>query len=146
MNARHMALLEQLGAHVTSHSRRTLLDHLQGTHDLLAQWGNEPEICIAGLFHSVYGTYAFNKRSADMSMRDEIRDVIGTQAERMVYLFCVTDRQQGPWRNLEAVEFATLEWVDWFNNRRLLEPIGHALPAELEEAYYRQMEESARAA
>ena len=32
--------------------------------------------------------------------------------------------RRGPWRHLEAVEFATLEWVDWFNNRRLLEPIG----------------------
>jgi len=55
-------------------------------------------------------------------------------------------RQRGPWRHLEAVEFATLEWVDWFNHRRLLEPIGHLPPAELEEAYYRQMEESAMAA
>lgn len=46
--------------------------------------------------------------------------------------------QRGPWRNLEAVEFATLEWVDWFNHRRLLEPIGHRPPAEVEEAYYEQ--------
>ena len=38
--------------------------------------------------------------------------------------------RRGPWRNLEAVEFATLEWVDWFNNRRLLEPIGFIPPAE----------------
>jgi len=93
MNARHMALLEKLDAHVTSHSRRTLLEHLQGTHDLLVEWGNEPNICVAGLFHSIYGTYAFDKRSADMSMRDEIRDVIGAQAECLVYLFCVTDRR-----------------------------------------------------
>jgi putative transposase len=49
----------------------------------------------------------------------------------------------GPWRSLEAVEFATLEWVDWFNNRRLLEPIGNIPPAEFEEAYYRKQEESA---
>ena len=46
-------------------------------------------------------------------------------------------RRRGPWRNLEAVEFATLEWVDWFNNRRLLEPIGNVPPAEFEEVYYR---------
>ena len=45
-------------------------------------------------------------------------------------------RRGGPWRNLEAVEFATLEWVDWFNNRRLLEPIGNIPPVEFEEAYY----------
>ena len=46
-------------------------------------------------------------------------------------------RRRGPWRNLEAVELATLKWVDWFNNRRLLEPIGNIPPAEYEEEYYR---------
>ena len=55
-------------------------------------------------------------------------------------------RRRGPWRHLEAVEFATLEWVDWFNHRRLLEPIGNVPPAEFEEAYYRQQDESAMAA
>ena len=44
--------------------------------------------------------------------------------------------RRGPWRSFEAVEFATLEWVDWFNNRRLLEPIGNIPPAEAENAYY----------
>jgi transposase InsO family protein len=46
-------------------------------------------------------------------------------------------RRRGPWRHVEAVELATLEWVHWFNNRRLLEPIGHVPPAEFELAYYR---------
>ena len=46
-----------------------------------------------------------------------------------------------PWRSLEAVEFATLEWVDWFNNRRLLEPIGYIPPAEAEDRYYYAMME-----
>ena len=45
-----------------------------------------------------------------------------------------------PWSGLEPVEFATLEWVDWFNNRRLLEPIGNIPPAEFEEMYYRSQE------
>jgi transposase InsO family protein len=44
--------------------------------------------------------------------------------------------RRGPWRHLEAVEYATLEWVDWFNHRRLLEPIGNMPPAELEASYY----------
>jgi len=43
---------------------------------------------------------------------------------------------RGPWRNLDDVEYATLAWVDWFNNRRLLEPIGYVPPAEYEAAYY----------
>jgi len=52
----------------------------------------------------------------------------------------------GPWRTCEAVEFATLEWVDWFNNRRLLEPIGNIPPAEAEARYYAKAEEPAMAA
>jgi len=45
-------------------------------------------------------------------------------------------RRSGPWRSIEEVEFATLEWVDWFNHRRLLEPIGDVPPAEFEAMYY----------
>jgi putative transposase len=45
-------------------------------------------------------------------------------------------RHEGPWRGLDQVEFATLEWVDWFNHTRLLEPIGYVPPAEFEQAYY----------
>jgi putative transposase len=45
-------------------------------------------------------------------------------------------RKRGPWRSIDDVEFATLEWVDWFNNRRLLEPIGDIPPAEFEELYW----------
>ena len=48
--------------------------------------------------------------------------------------------RRGPWRSFEAVEFATLEWVDWFNSRRLLEPIGNIPPAEAEDAYYAALE------
>ena len=54
--------------------------------------------------------------------------------------------RRGPWRTLEAVEYATLEWVDWFNNRRLLEPIGNVPPAEAEAAYYASLEEPAKLA
>jgi putative transposase len=54
--------------------------------------------------------------------------------------------RRGPWRSLEAVEYATLEWVDWFNTRRLLEPIGNIPPAEAEARYYAQAEGHAIAA
>jgi transposase InsO family protein len=54
--------------------------------------------------------------------------------------------RRGPWRNFEAVEFATLKWVDWFNNRRLLGPIGNIPPAEAEARYYAQLDERAMAA
>ena len=48
--------------------------------------------------------------------------------------------RRGPWRHFEAVEFRTLEWVDWFNKRRLFEPIGNVPPSEYEEAYYRSQQ------
>ncbi|MCA3279669.1 MAG: DDE-type integrase/transposase/recombinase, partial [Roseomonas sp.] len=54
--------------------------------------------------------------------------------------------RRGPWRSFEAVEFATLEWVDWFNNRRLLAPIGYIPPAEAKERYYASLDQPAIAA
>ena len=54
--------------------------------------------------------------------------------------------RRGPWRSFEAVEYATLEWVDWFNHRRLLEPIGNIPPAEAEEQYYAMIEQRPMAA
>src|SRR5215211_5574262 len=61
-------------------------------------------------------------------------------AESVIGLFKTEMMQRkGPWRHLEAVEFATLTWVDWFNTRRLLEPIGYVPPAEYEAHYYEQL-------
>lgn len=54
--------------------------------------------------------------------------------------------RRGPWRSFEAVEFATLEWVDWFNHRRLLTPIGNIPPAEGEAIHYAAQENLALAA
>jgi putative transposase len=51
-------------------------------------------------------------------------------------------RRRGPWKGLDDLEYATLEWVDWFNHRRLLEPIGYVPPAEFEAAYQRQEDPS----
>ena len=60
-------------------------------------------------------------------------------AETVIGLFKTeVIRGRGPWRTLEDVEFATLQWVWWFNHHRLLEPIGYVPPVEHEEAYYRR--------
>jgi transposase InsO family protein len=60
-------------------------------------------------------------------------------AESIIGLFKTeVIRRLGPWRHLEAVECATLDWVDWFNHRRLLGPIGFVPPAEYEARYYEQ--------
>ena len=48
--------------------------------------------------------------------------------------------QDGPWRNVDHVEFETLDWVDWFNTRRLLEPIGYIPPAEFETLYWQRQD------
>ena len=68
-------------------------------------------------------------------------------AETVIGLFKTeVIRQQGPWKSLEDVKFATLAWVDWFNNKRLLVPIGDIPPVEKEGEYYRKLEVSAMAA
>ena len=54
--------------------------------------------------------------------------------------------RRGPWRSFEAVEYAALEWVDWFNNRRLLEPIGTIPPAKAEAIFYAALETEPMAA
>ncbi len=60
-------------------------------------------------------------------------------AETMIGLFKTElIRRRGPWKGIDDVEFATLEWVDWFNHRRLFGPIGYVPPAEFEDAYYRE--------
>jgi transposase InsO family protein len=68
-------------------------------------------------------------------------------AETVIGLFKTeVIRRSGPWRSLGAVEFATLAWVDWFNHRRLLEPIGNLPPADAEARYYAELEATALAA
>lgn len=68
-------------------------------------------------------------------------------AETIIGLFKTeVIRRRGPWRNIDAVEFATLKWIDWFNNRRLLGPIGYVPPAEYEEAWYRSQSKPAAVA
>jgi hypothetical protein len=68
-------------------------------------------------------------------------------AETVIGLFKTeVIHRRGPWRSLDAVECATLEWVDWFNHRRLLEPIGNIPPAEAEANYYAALEQDKIAA
>lgn len=75
------------------------------------------------------------------------RPMADALAETVIGLFKTElIRRRAPWRSLEAVEFATLEWVDWFNHRRLLEPIGNIPPAEAEAQYYEGLVEAAEAA
>ena len=105
--------------------------------------------------HSDKGSQYVSIRYAERLLEAGIEPSVGSVgdsydnalAETVIGLFKTeVIRRRGPWRNLEAVEFATLEWVDWFNHRRLLEPIGNIPPAEAEARYYAAQQEIALAA
>ena len=82
---------------------------------------------------------------ANISARSSVADA-SVRAQEAFAQLQPSDAAPPPWRSFEAVEFATLEWVDWFNNRRLLEPIGNIPPAEAEQRYYAMLEQSDMAA
>lgn len=82
-----VSVLDTLGCGSISHSRRTLLDHLIGTYRLLSGWGAPQPLCLAGLFHSVYGTESFHPSAPVRTSRDRIRDTVGEEAEAIVWLF-----------------------------------------------------------
>ena len=98
--------------------------------------------------HSDRGTQYLSMRYTERLTEAGIEPSVGSRgdsydnalAESLIGLFKTeVIQRKGPWRHLEAVEFATLEWVDWFNTRRLLEPIGYVPPAEYEASYYLQL-------
>jgi hypothetical protein len=79
-------------AHLTRHSGRTLAAHLMGTAALLDRAGYPQRVVLGGLFHSIYGTNAFKKKSLPLSRREKVKAVIGPEAERLACLFCSIDR------------------------------------------------------
>lgn len=109
-----------------------------------------------GLIHhsdrgSQYVSIKYTERLAEAGIEPSVGSVGDSYdnalAETVIGLFKTeVIHRRSPWRSLEAVEFATLEWVDWFNNRRLLEPIGNIPPAKAEARFYTQSEELAMVA
>ena len=100
---------------------------------------------------SQYLAIRYTERLAEVGIEPSVGSVGDSYdnalAETVIGLFKTElIRRRGPWRSLEAVELATLEWVDWFNHRRLLEPIGNIPPAEAEARYYAQIDAVAAAA
>jgi len=109
-----------------------------------------------GLIHhsdrgSQYVSIKYTERLAEAGIEPSVGTVGDSYdnalAETIIGLFKTeVIHRCGPWRSYDAVEMATLEWVDWFNNRRLLEPIGNIPPAEAEARFYAQFEELAMVA
>jgi len=102
-----------------------------------------------GLIHhsdrgSQYVSIKYTERLADAGLEPSVGTVGDSYdnalAETMIGLFkAEVIHRLGPWKSADAVEWETLKWVDWFNNRRLLEPIGYITPTEAEEAFYAKM-------
>lgn len=100
---------------------------------------------------SQYVSIRYTERLAEAGIEPSVGSVGDSYdnalAETVIGLFkAEVIHRRGPLRSFEAVEYATLEWVDWFNHRRLLEPIGNMPPAEAEARYHTQAEVQALAA
>jgi putative transposase len=100
---------------------------------------------------SQYLSIRYTERLADAGIEPSVGSVgdayDNAMAETVIGLYKTeVINKQGPWKHRQAVEFATLAWVDWFNNRRLLEPIGNIPPVEMEKMYYQDKQGQAMVA
>jgi hypothetical protein len=114
---RCLHFLRAANTELMPHTQRGLFDHLLGTRQLLVDWGLRLEVCDAGLFHSVYGTEYYQPAAIALSMRAEVRQLIGDEAELLAWLFCTMRRatlfDQNPGRNGERIvqHRRTGEWI-----------------------------------
>ncbi len=129
--------------------------HTELVLDALEQALHAREVAGGLVHHSDRGSQYLSIRYTERLTEAGIEASVGSRgdsydnalAETIIGLYKTeVIHTRGPWRSLEAVEYATLEWVDWFNHRRLLEPIGHVPPAEAEQAHSRAREAHAVAA
>lgn len=112
--------LVALGTDEVPHSGTRFLSHLLGVYQDLKRWGAPEHLVLAGLFHSIYGTEAFQGYSLPLARRDEIRELIGERAERLAYVNCALTRESldaslaagGPPRLWDRFRDAPLEVSD----------------------------------
>ena len=115
-----------------------------------ALWARQPERNNSLVHHSDRGSQYVSIRYSERLAEAGIEPSVGSKGDSYDNALAETINglykaelihKRAPWKTKEAVEFATLEWVAWFNNVRLLEPIGYIPPAEAEANYYRQLAE-----
>jgi putative transposase len=131
-----------VGWQATPHLRTDLaLDALEQ-----AIWARKDEDLWGLVHHSDRGSQYLSVRYTERLADNGVVNSVGSRgdsydnalAESVIGLYkAELVRNRGPWRGLDELEYATLEWVDWWNHRRLLEPIGNVPPAEKEADYYR---------
>ena len=101
-----------LGAKEVVHTEKTYLAHVIGVYRLMEACGCTEELCLAGLFHSIYGTELFQRFGLPLARRPEVRALIGERAERLAYLNCAMDRgtldgvldqTEGPYRIVDRL-------------------------------------------
>ena len=114
--------LRDCGAHLCEHSGKTLLEHLEGTRDILRKEGAPEYLQDAGLFHSVYGTTYYMPDEGISTSREDVKKIIGEQAEEIAYWYCVL---QAPRIN-EIVKFEgqlkeDLLWLDTANGTEMMQ-------------------------
>ncbi|MEY2977416.1 MAG: DUF6817 domain-containing protein [Prochlorotrichaceae cyanobacterium] len=105
-------ILKKLGTNSTEHlNKRSLYSHLLGTYRILKKWNAPEQVCLAGLYHSIYGTYNYRKCVVNLEQRDIIEDAIGVDAEKLVYYYCLEDRNHFS-SNFERInEFKLRTWL-----------------------------------
>ena len=113
-----------------------------------ALYDRQPERTDALIHHSDWGSQYVSIRYSERLAEAGIEPSVGSQGDSYDNALAETINglykaelihRRGPWKTKESLEIATLEWVSWFNNHRLFEPIGYIPPAETEENYYRQL-------
>lgn len=92
IDERHLAFLDTLQCAEFAHLDRNAREHLLGVHRILAEWGGAEAVCVAGLFHNIYGTESFKPEAVSLDERAGVAAVIGAEAEALAYLFCVSRR------------------------------------------------------
>jgi hypothetical protein len=118
VTAAMLALLDAMGVNDARPGQRPLMAHLEGTRAVLARWGSSTDICLAGLFHSVYGAEGgrARDRDANLARREEVRALIGPPAEELAYLYAACERRS-LFTNTPGA--ATLTITDLFEQREV---------------------------
>ena len=113
-----------------------------------ALYARQPELSDALIHHSDRGSQYVSIRYTERLGEAGIEPSVGSRGDSYDNALAETINglyktelihRRGPWKTMESVELATLEWVSWFNHHRLLEPIGYIPPAEAEANYYQQL-------
>jgi hypothetical protein len=106
---KRLRFLREANTERMPHSERGLFDHLLGTRQLLVEWGARPALCDAGLFHSIYSTEYYEQTAVPLTSRNDVRQLIGEEAESLVWLFCMMRRETLLDGNLERQRDFTVQ-------------------------------------